>query len=203
MPSSENGRRSTAEGYKDIARLLNEWSGGNAGRKGSVDYAPEQYKVVAEAVGKNVLRDVTSTAQTVGYVIDLFRGNADIDTRNIPVVRDFVRVNHSGNTQRYYEGATDYREDRYELQKMVAQWTPEERKAYVQAHPWARNPEVNKAIQKIGELQKYEDGFVKNGRGWVKRKEPPTEEQKAKWKAARLRYQARFLEYAEKHGGEH
>lgn len=203
MPSSENGRRSTAEGYKDIARLLNEWSGGNAGRKGSVDYAPEQYKVVAEAVGKNVLRDVTSTAQTIGYVIDLFRGNADIDTRNIPVVRDFVRVNHSGNTQRYYEAATAYREDRYELQKMVAQWTPEERKAYVQAHPWARNPEVNKAIQKIGELQKYEDGFVKNGRGWVKRKTPPTEEQKAKWKAARLRYQARFLEYAEKHGGEH
>lgn len=203
MPSSENGRRSTAEGYKDIARLLNEWSGGNAGRKGSVDYAPEQYKVVAEAVGKNVLRDVTSTAQTIGYVIDLFRGNADIDTRNIPVVRDFVRVNHSGNTQRYYDAATDYREDRYELQKMVAQWTPEERKAYVQAHPWARNPEVNKAIQKIGELQKYEDGFVKNGRGWVKRKEPPTEEQKAKWRAARLRYQARFLEYAEKHGGVH
>lgn len=203
MPSSENGRRSTAEGYKDIARLLNEWSGGSAGRKGSVDYAPEQYKVISEAVGKNVLRDVTSTAQTIGYVIDIFRGNADIDTRNIPVVRDFVRVNHSGNTQRYYEAATGYREDRYELQKMVAQWTPEERKAYVEKHPWARNPEVNKAIQKIGELQKLEDGFVKNGRGWVKRKEQPTEEQKAKWKAARLRYQARFLEYAEKHGGEH
>ena len=64
---------------------------------------------------------------------------------------------------------------------------------------------IDKMSQKIGELQKLEDGFVKSGaRGrWIKRKEPPTDEQKEKWKAARLRYQAKFLEIAEKHGGEH
>jgi hypothetical protein len=200
MPDSANGKKHTADWAKSGAAWLNEASGGNEGRSGKWDIAPETLQHLAEGYGKNMLRDV-STFVSLGQAI--VNGDfSGLDPRNTPIKRDFVRP-IDGNTRRYYEQMDNYCADRHELLKMATQWTPEERKAYVQAHPWARNPEVNKAIQKIGELQKYEDGFVKNGRGWVKRKTPPTEEQKAKWKAARLRYQARFLEYAEKHGGEH
>ena len=207
-PNSANGRRSTAEPYKWFAEAMNRLGGGNEGKKGSVlghstDYAPEVYKIFAESFGGNVLRDITSVGQIIGTVSDAFQGK-DIDVTQIPAVGRFVRRT-GGNTQRYYERANQYRENRYELQTMMPKWTPEERKAFVKKHPWAAAPEVNKVISTIGELQKMEDGFVKSGKQghWVKRKEPLTDGQKEKWKAARLRYQAKFLEIAEKHGGEH
>jgi hypothetical protein len=204
MPRSQNGRRSTAGGYKWIAEALNEWSGGNAGSKGSVDYEPEVYKTVTEAVGKNVLRDITSSAQTVGYILDMFHGTAEWDSRNVPVVRDFVRKTN-GNTQRYYEAANQYRDKRYELQTMLPSWTPEETRAFVAKHPWAASPKINKVISHIAELQKMEDGFVKSGKNghWTERKVPLTDEQKKSIHARRLRLQARFLELQRQYGGEH
>ena len=206
-PNSANGRRSTADPYKWLAEAMNEWGGGNEGKKGKVlgastDYAPEVYKTVSEAVGKNVLRDVTTSYTTVKNLVGMFTGDADWDVRNIPVARDFVRKT-GGNTQRYYERANQYRENRYELQTMMPNWTAEERKDFVAEHPWAAAPKVNNIISKIGELQKLEDGFVKSGKQghWIKRKEPLTDKQKEEIKARRLRYQAYFLELAEKHGG--
>ena len=165
----------------------------------------QSFEAIKQAVGLDIpkmLKDV-STAFSVGEAI-VRNDYSGLDPRNTPVKRDFVRP-LDGNTQRYYNAMGGYKGDRKELLAMIPNWTPEERNAFVKAHPWAALPEVDKIIQKVGELQKLEDGYMKGGRRgkWVKRKDPPTDEQKEKWKAARLRYQAKFLEIAEKHGGEH
>ena len=199
---SHNGKSHTPSWAKATAEWIQEHTGGNAGNHKGLDVAPEVIQKLVEGYGKNLLKDV-STAFSVGEAI-VKNDYSGLDPRNTPVKRDFVRP-LDGNTQRYYSAMGNYKGDRKELLAMIPNWTAEERKAFVKEHPWAAAPEVDKMIQKIGELQKLEDGYKKaDKRGkWVKAKEPPTEEQKEKWKAARLRYQAKFLEIAEKHGGEH
>lgn len=197
-PSSANGRRSTPDFYKEIAAIVNSWGGGNESRKSALDAPPEYYQMFIENLGKNALKDVTSVAQTVATIAGL----KDFDLRATPIARDYVRTNQSGNGNRFYQAMQKYRDDRYEWTNRAAKMTADERRQYLKDHPWASNSELSKVFSRIQELQKFEDGMVKDGRGkFVERKNgAPSEEKKEAWRAARLKMQARFIEIARKYG---
>ena len=199
---SHNGKAHTPDWAKVTAEWIQEHTGGNAGNHKGLDVAPEVVQKLVEGYGKNLLKDV-STAFSTGEAV--IKGEwRNLDPRNTPIKRDFVRP-LDGNTGRYYSAMGDYKGDRKEFLAMVSRWTPEERKAFVKEHPWAEDTDANNKITRIQELQKLQDGYKKAGkRGrWVKAKEPPTDEQKKRWKAMQLELQAKFLKYAEKYGGEH
>jgi len=200
-PNAHNAKAHTPEWAKGAAEWLNERTGGDAGSQGWLDVAPEAIQHLAEGYGKNLLRDI-STAYSFGEAI--MKGElSSLDPRNTPLKRDFVRP-LDGNTSRYYEAMDAYNRDRKHLLAMTGKWTPEQRRDFVKEHPWAADKDLNKIISSIDELQNYEAGKVKSGKNghWTERKTPPTQEQVEAWKARRLKLQARFLEIAEKRGGE-
>lgn len=187
-PRSYNGNQHTPEWAKQSAEWMNDATGGNAGRRGFIDIAPEAIQKLVEGYGKNALRDV-SAAYSIGKAI-LTGDVSGLDPRNTPVKRDFVRP-LDGNDRRFNDALTSYRADRNEFAKMKDGWTDAERREYVDGHPWVADKGVGNAMDEIRKLRRMEQGYwYKTGRAtpheW-------TQDEQDEFKSKRRRLQAMVL----------
>lgn len=150
-PDSEVAKKSTPEWAVRAARLLNWVSGGSAARKGYVDVHPEAVQKVVEGLGKNAARDVMQLYE-VGEAIRNREWGA-LDDRNKPFKRDYVKP-LDGNTSRFYEAYGEYRKDKAEFEGMRAEWTAEERRDYLDSHPWLRlSPSGKRRVDSLVEAK--------------------------------------------------
>lgn len=208
QPDSYNGRASTSEGYKAFVQLLNDATGGNAGRSGAIDITPETAKHWVDSVGKNVGKDAYNFCNLVYKAMTGTYSSKD--TNETPIVRDVTRK-YEGNDNRYFQAKEAFDKDKKELDTMKSSWTSEERKAFREAHPHvktngAKNTYIERIvngyrsttgahINGINDYRKLENGMVKNGSGkWIPRKTPPTEEQVKAWREKRMILQAKVIE---------
>ena len=210
-PNAEVSKKSTPEWAVWAARLLNRISGGSAARKGYVDVHPEAVQKVAEGLGKNAAKDVLQ-AYEVGMAIRNREWGA-LDDRNKPFKRDYVKP-LDGNTSRFYEAYGEYRKDKAEFEGLRAEWTAEERRDYLDKHPWLRlspsgkrrvdslveaknrtTPRSGLAAMGINQLRKLADGLVlqRDGR-YAEPGIPVPDEVKERAKREILKKQALVLE---------
>lgn len=216
-PKSGNGRPSTPQFYKDLAKWLNEFGGGNAGRKGELnllgekigtDFSPEMLKHFAEATGKNALRDIENTVEFAKMVL----GKTDWDRRNIPVGRDYFRTT-GGNDNRFFEAVRAYKTDAEEL-KNKESWADGEKAAYRKSHPWLRkgndgkttvnrlinmtnrdNPRSGIGSMGITQLRKLTEGKIRRKDGsYFEPKTPIDDAKKEKANEWLQKRQARVIE---------
>lgn len=172
QPDSSNGRKSTGEAYKWIAESLNEWTGGNKGRAGAVDVAPETLKHYWESVFKNTGKDAENMVMSIARAMTGEYGQKDTNTT--PGVRDVTRF-YDSNDNRYFDHVRRFKEDEKELADMKSTWSAEERREYMEKHPWLRksgttSPRVKQLQTQINELRRKEGGEVKlKGGKWVPR----------------------------------
>lgn len=185
-------RKNTPEWAKNLSETMNRVTGGNEFVSGDVDVPAEVIQKVAEFFGKNAAKDVITAYETGKAIIN---GNYDeLESRMVPVKRDFVR-DAPDSTSRYFNAKSDFEKDAAEFTGLRKTMSADERKKYIDEHPWVlRMDSIRKAINDIDELRKYEAGFVKNGRGYSKRKDDPPKELVEKWKSKRLQLQAKILE---------
>ena len=209
LPDSSNGRKSTQAQYKWAAETVNELTGGNKGRKGSVDIAPETVKLISESLGKNVGKDI-GNAIDVGW--NLLTGNfGELDSRRAPFVRDVVRKTE-GNDNRYFEAVRRFNADKLDLQTRdkARNWKDGERRAYYEAHPHLRknggtstrverlingHTDGDTHIPGINDLRRMEGGErrVKTAAGWKWRAYDWPAEKVEEFKRKRLKKQAKVL----------
>ena len=172
-PYSENGRENTSDLYKRIARWMNEATGGNRQRRGSVDVAPETIKHVVDTMLKNLGRDVGGVMETAYDV----SGKGSTDVRNIPFARDFVR-DVPDNTTLYYE--TKNRFDKDVADGSIRQGSK----------TWKASKD---AIREIDTLRHWENGESMVDGHW-KRTKNPSDKTKETLKAKRLKLQQRLID---------
>ena len=209
LPDSSNGRKSTQAQYKWAAETVNELTGGNKGRKGFVDIAPETVKLISESLGKNVGKDIGS-AIDVGW--NLLTGNfGELDSRRSPFVRDVIRKTE-GNDNRYFEAVRRFNADKLDLQTRdkARNWKDGERRAYYEAHPHLRkNGGTSTRVERlingytdgdthtpgINDLRRMEGGErrVKTAAGWKWRAYDWPAEKVEEFKRKRLEKQAKVL----------
>ena len=190
-PASSNGKRSTASGYKMLAKGVNYLTGGNELRKGLADFAPEDYQLVLEFLGGAPMRDINNVASSVNNAVQLAAGGTPERTLSqIPFVRRVVRE-YPESTSRYYDALEDYERDKAEFKKT----TPERRREMKSEKPYLFMGKslLDGQIERIKELTHLERGEVKVGQKWMEPKTPRTEEQKEKYRKLRLEMQARVL----------
>ena len=196
-PQSHNGKAHTPDWAKSSAEWANEATGGNAGRRGWLDIAPEAVQKLVEGYGKNALRDV-STALSVGEAI--VKGDmSGLDPRNTPVKRDFVRP-LDGNDGRYFQAVDRHKADRKDFDTGRSTRSKEENESYLAAHPSAYN-QVHQSLGKIEDavnrLRKMENGYAvpKSGAAvphqW-------TDEELERFRSERRRLQAQYLSIMQK-----
>ena len=209
LPDSSNGRKSTQAQYKWAAETVNELTGGNKGRKGSVDIAPETVKLISESLGKNVGKDI-GNAIDVGW--NLLTGNfGELDSRRSPFIRDVVRKTE-GNDNRYFDAVRRFNADKLDLQTRdkARNWKDGERRAYYEAHPHLRkNGGTSTRVERlinghtdgdthvpgINDLRRMEGGErrVKTAAGWKWRAYDWPAEKVEEFKRKRLEKQAKVL----------
>ena len=209
-PKSGNGRPSTPQFYHDLAKWLNEFGGGNAGRKGEflgvgTDFSPEMLKHFSEATGKNALRDIENTVEFAKMVL----GKTEWDRRNIPVGRDYFRTT-GGNDNRFFEAVRAYKTDASDFKER----TGADRKKFEDSHPWLKEGRdgrttVNRLInmtnrdkprdgvEKMGitQLRKLTEGKIRRNDGtYFEPNTPVSDELKEKAKEWLQKRQARVIE---------
>ena len=140
---------------------MNELTRSEGHTKGYVDFTPEALKLVGESIGKNALRDVMNIASVVNMAI----GDEEVDVRNTPIARDFVR-SVSGNDSRYYDARNEYTENKKafdELKKKGASKAELDRfraKFPNVAYNQDGKQRLDYLEQQIKRLQKMEQGFT-------------------------------------------
>lgn len=138
VPDSQKYWANTGEIPKWAAEQLNRLTGGNEVRPGAIDVSPEVLQFWVDyatgATGKFITRNV-------GLGQDVVAGNfEDIEIGDIPFARRVVgSVSNRGNTERYYENATEIKTvaeelelaqdtgDRGMLERVLADKAPEVR----------------------------------------------------------------------------
>jgi hypothetical protein len=183
-PRSEQGRKGTATVWKWAAEALNKATREDGHLKGYVDLAPEVVKLAGESIGKNALRDVMGVVSVVNMVLQ----NEDMNVRNIPVARDFVRTT-GGNDSRFYEARNEYRDNVNAYKK--GNLTQTEKNAYLKRFPHVDNDWFKDADTAIRRYRKLEDGYAYKGGKAV-----PYEWSKDKieeFREKRLKLQAEFI----------
>ena len=184
-PRSEQGRKGTASVWKWAAEALNEATREDGHLKGYVDLAPEVVKLAGESIGKNALRDVMGAVSVVNMVLQ----NEDMNVRNIPVARDFVRTT-GGNDTRFYEARNEYRDNVNAYKK--GNLTETEREAYLKRFPHVGNVWFKNADAAIRRYRKLEDGYAfRNGGKAVPHEWP--KEKIEEFREKRLKMQAEFI----------
>lgn len=207
LPSSQNGRKSTADEYKAVAEWLNSVTGGDKYERGVIDIAPEYVKVLAEGTGKNAMRDIANFYQFGKAILN---GELpDLEATNTPLKRDFVRE-LDGNDNRYFKSYERYKEAKLGIdgRDKDRAWGEGERLEYLKEHPYLRkNGMTNTRIDRlvngwssdgthnlgINDLRRMEGGEIRDSHGkWHKREW--TKEQVEQFKARRLKLQAIVIE---------
>jgi hypothetical protein len=98
-PNSELAWANTPEEYKAVARMLNEWTGGDVAHSGWLDAAPADYQNLVNFFGGGLVRFLGQIATTAR---DLPSG--EIEVKNVPIIRQFAtRPGNQMVTERYYE----------------------------------------------------------------------------------------------------
>jgi hypothetical protein len=166
------------------AEWLNDTvGGGNEGRKGqifgiSTDVSPEMMKMWTEAVGKNLLRDVSNIIDVVNAV----RKGEMPDVQNTPYARDYVRP--VSNDTRFYEQTDERDKLETEFDRLVKAGKYDQAFEVVQKHPLAAD-EPAKGLRKmqstIKEVRDLERHATKKG-------------EKEEYRTIRRRLQAQYLE---------
>ena len=114
-PDSYNGKASTPEAFKWIAKAVNDITGGNAYRSGGVDLAPETYRFWLEDALGGLSADAVKLYSAGEAAADIAKGRKPKDgtMRSIPfagdVVRDYPSVSSS-----YWDSRRAFGEDQYE-----------------------------------------------------------------------------------------
>ena len=195
-PKSERGFKSTGDGYKWFARLMNKVGGGNESRSADwswFDNPPEAYKHIVEAVGKNMIRDIMLGGETAGRAVEsVAKGENRFTRDDVPFLRDVTR-NVPDNSRRYYAALDAYERDKAEFKKTT---DPGRRKELREGKPYlfAGKSLLDGQIDRVKELMHLERGEVKTKSGkWVEPKIERTEVQKEKYRKQRLALQARIL----------
>lgn len=179
-PDSSHGRKSTAAGYQWLAKKVNEITGGDEYSKGGIDIAPETVKLITETAGKNFVRDIVNIVQTSVRTL-----SGENEPQNIPFVRD-VKRKVDGNENRYYEAMRRYDADKLKLKDPNLKG--EERRAFLNAHPWLKS-NGKKGSTVVSTLETR----IKD---LMKKEENPnlSDERKEELKTLRRRLQARVIE---------
>ena len=195
MPASSNGKRSTASGYKWLAKGVNAipfLSGGNEFRKGRLDFSPEDYKLVLEFLLGAPMRDFNNVVSSVDNAVQLASGGTPERTLSqIPFVRRVVRE-YPESTSRYYDALEEYERDKAEFKKTT---DIKRRREMKKEKPYLFTGKslLDGQIDKVKELTHLERGEVKSGNKWVEPKTPRSEAQKEKYRELRLKLQATIL----------
>lgn len=195
MPASSNGKRSTASGYKWLAKGVNAipfLSGGNEFRKGRLDFSPEDYKLVLEFLLGAPMRDFNNVVSSVDNAVQLASGGTPERTLSqIPFVRRVVRE-YPDSTSRYYDALEEYERDKAEFKKTT---DIKRRREMKKEKPYLFTGKslLDGQIDKVKELTHLERGEVKSGNKWVEPKTPRSEAQKEKYRELRLKLQATIL----------
>lgn len=137
LPDSWNGRESTPDVFQQMAKGLNELTGGNSGRSGVMDFAPETLQHVTSSLFKNAGRD---TFMAIDVGLKLVTGEfREVEGNKTPYARDFRRK-YDGNDNRYFENRRAYDKDETELKRRTKakDFQPGERAEFFKEHPWLR-----------------------------------------------------------------
>jgi hypothetical protein len=132
-PASELGRETTAEGWKSLAKGINQISGGSAATSGYVDFQPEVYEHVIDSLLGGAYDLLTQTNKSI----------EEPKTENIPVIRGFTGKGFD------YVPQTKYKENT----KILTQWksridnlSPEQMQRELLRKPIDADPRVVEAF---------------------------------------------------------
>lgn len=197
-PLSWNGKGKTSDGYKWFAKLVNSATGGNEGRKGLVDMAPEDVQLIVETIVGGIGRDVSQ----IGSGIQTARQLADGESPErvlgeTAFARDWVRE-YPNVGSRYYDAVNRLDAMKTELSSKK---TYEEKSAYVRENPIA----ATKRMKVLEKMEKTIRDYQALGRGMSKDKsgkyvENPhvSAESKKRYNDLAAKMMARFVKEVEK-----
>lgn len=159
MPDSENGRKATGSFYKSVAKGINSATGGNQGRKGYVDVAPETIKVIAETLGGGIMTDTAKVLNLFSRIKDtIVDDDVQVSFRDIPFVADVFRENAPVDGK-YYETLNKVTADKYEYKTLSGK----DRNRFLAKNRHVENARMKALEGEIKDLSHREDGEVKDG----------------------------------------
>lgn len=197
-PLSWNGKGKTSEGYKWFAKLVNSATGGNEGRKGLVDMAPEDVQLIVETIVGGIGRDVSQ----IGSGIQTARQLADGESPErvlgeTAFMRDWVRE-YPNVGSRYYAAVNRLDAMKTEL---ASKKTYEEKSAYVRDNPIAatkRTKVLEKMEKTIRDYQALGRGMSKDKSGKYVENPHVSAESKKRYNDLAAKMMARFVNEVEK-----
>ena len=197
-PLSWNGKGKTSEGYKWFAKLVNSATGGNEGRKGLVDMAPEDVQLIVETIVGGIGRDISQ----IGSGIQTARQLADGESPErvlgeTAFMRDWVRE-YPNVGSRYYAAVNRLDAMKTEL---ASKKTYEEKSAYVRENPIAatkRTKVLEKMERSIRDYQALGRGMSKDKSGKYVENPHVSAESKKRYNDLAAKMMARFVEEVEK-----
>lgn len=197
-PLSWNGKGKTSEGYKWFAKLVNSATGGNEGRKGLVDMAPEDVQLIVETIVGGIGRDVSQ----IGSGIQTARQLADGESPErvlgeTAFMRDWVRE-YPNVGSRYYAAVNRLDAMKTEL---ASKKTYEEKSAYVRENPIAatkRTKVLEKMEKTIRDYQALGRGMSKDKSGKYVDNPHVSAESKKRYNDLAAKMMARFVNEVEK-----
>lgn len=197
-PLSWNGKGKTSEGYKWFAKLVNSATGGNEGRKGLVDMAPEDVQLIVETIVGGIGRDVSQ----IGSGIQTARQLADGESPErvlgeTAFMRDWVRE-YPNVGSRYYAAVNRLDSMKTEL---ASKKTYEEKSAYVRENPIAatkRTKVLEKMEKTIRDYQALGRGMSKDKSGKYVENPHVSAESKKRYNDLAAKMMARFVKEVEK-----
>ena len=197
-PLSWNGKGKTSEGYKWFAKLVNSATGGNEGRKGLVDMAPEDVQLIVETIVGGIGRDVSQ----IGSGIQTARQLADGESPErvlgeTAFMRDWVRE-YPNVGSRYYAAVNRLNAMKTEL---ASKKTYEEKSAYVRENPIAatkRTKVLEKMEKTIRDYQALGRGMSKDKSGKYVENPHVSAESKKRYNDLAAKMMARFVKEVEK-----
>lgn len=197
-PLSWNGKGKTSEGYKWFAKLVNSATGGNEGRKGLVDMAPEDVQLIVETIVGGIGRDISQ----IGSGIQTARQLADGESPErvlgeTAFMRDWVRE-YPNVGSRYYAAVNRLDAMKTEL---ASKKTYEEKSAYVRENPIAatkRTKVLEKMEKTIRDYQALGRGMSKDKSGKYVENPHVSAESKKRYNYLAAKMMARFVEEVEK-----
>ena len=197
-PLSWNGKGKTSDGYKWFAKLVNSATGGNEGRKGLVDMAPEDVQLIVETIVGGIGRDVSQ----IGSGIQTARQLADGESPErvlgeTAFMRDWVRE-YPNVGSRYYAAVNRLDAMKTEL---ASKKTYEEKSAYVRENPIAatkRTKVLEKMEKTIMDYQALGRGMSKDRSGKYVENPHVSAESKKRYNDLAAKMMARFVKEVEK-----
>lgn len=197
-PLSWNGKGKTSDGYKWFAKLINSATGGNEGRKGLVDMAPEDVQLIVETLVGGVGRDISQIGSGIQTARQLANGEApERVLGETAFARDWVRE-YPKVGSRYYSAV-----DRLAAMKteLASKKTYAEKSAFVRDNPLAatnRMKVMEKMEKSIRDYQALGRGMSKDKIGRYVENPSISAESKKRYNDLAAKMMARFVKEVER-----